>query len=239
MRLCLPDGRMMPASGQVPVRASRSVLQANTPECQMNATYGRSSPGSSASANLQQCLENRLVALMAGRGSRLYDLTWKLWDMPSGPPICALRASGRRTSDNDCTSWPSPIASGNHNDATGSSYCYANVITLKLPGAAKLATWPTPNTPSGGPNSKATETHRGGRDLDGTVLLAGLASWATPDGPARITTSGEILIGSDALMDGGGRLNPAHSRWLMGYPRAWDACTVMAMPLSRRSRRRS
>jgi hypothetical protein len=37
--------------------------------------------------------------------------------------------------------------------------------------------WPTPNTPSGGPNTKSTETHTGGMDLDGAVLLA---SWGTP-----------------------------------------------------------
>jgi hypothetical protein len=37
--------------------------------------------------------------------------------------------------------------------------------------------WPTPNTPSGGPNTKSTETHTGGIDLDGAVQLA---AWATP-----------------------------------------------------------
>lgn len=43
---------------------------------------------------------------MAGRGSPLYALTWKHWDMPSGPPICALRASGRRISGSGSTGWP-------------------------------------------------------------------------------------------------------------------------------------
>ena len=40
-----------------------------------------------------------------------------------------------------------------------------------------LAGWPTPNTPSGGPNVKPTATHTGGMDLDGAVTLAG---WTTP-----------------------------------------------------------
>lgn len=35
--------------------------------------------------------------------------------------------------------------------------------------------WPTPNTPSGGPNTKSTATHTGGNDLDGAVL-----NWPTP-----------------------------------------------------------
>jgi hypothetical protein len=30
--------------------------------------------------------------------------------------------------------------------------------------------WPTPNTPSGGPNTESTESHTGGMDLDGAVL---------------------------------------------------------------------
>lgn len=44
-----------------------------------------------------------------------------------------------------------------------------------LTGATK--TWATPNTPSGGPNTKSTLTHTGGLDLDGQVLL-----WKTPHG---------------------------------------------------------
>jgi hypothetical protein len=37
--------------------------------------------------------------------------------------------------------------------------------------------WPTPNTPSGGPNAKSTPKHTGGMDLEGA---ASLASWPTP-----------------------------------------------------------
>lgn len=47
---------------------------------------------------------------MAAYGSPEYALTWKHWDMEQGPPICALRASPRRTSDSACSGWPSPAA---------------------------------------------------------------------------------------------------------------------------------
>src|SRR5690606_30918302 len=90
------------------VLASLSPRQALEKGLMTKDTYGRTGDGSSTSAALQSSLESRLRAKMAGRGAPEYVLTWKHWDMQSGPPICALRASARRTSDNDCTGWPTP-----------------------------------------------------------------------------------------------------------------------------------
>ncbi|KAF2282467.1 hypothetical protein GH714_044073 [Hevea brasiliensis] len=66
------------------------------------------------------------------------------------------------------------------------------------------------------------------------------AGWAAAiTQPIRITASGQMLTGSDAGMESSGQLNPAHSRWLMGFPPEWDACAVTAMPSSRKSLRNS
>lgn len=44
------------------------------------------------------------------------------------------------------------------------------------------------------------------------------------ENPARQTASGQRLTGSEAKIGCGGQLNPAHPRWLMGLPPAWDDC---------------
>ena len=95
--------------------------------------------------------------------------------------------------------------------------------------AQALAGWPTPKVADNKGNTyEATENRRS--ELRKTAHLA--------RGPARLTSRGLLLTGSTAGMESGGQLNPAHSRWLMGYPPEWDDCAVTAMPSSRRSRKK-
>jgi hypothetical protein len=96
--------------GRVHVRANLSARQAKALGLLMSGTYGQPSTILSESAALTQLLANRLQAKTALLGSTLYKLTWKERVTPSGQLIPALRASVRRTSDNDSIGWPTPTA---------------------------------------------------------------------------------------------------------------------------------
>ena len=66
--------------------------------------------------------------------------------------------------------------------------------------------WPTPNTPSGGPNATSTPNHTGGMDLEGTVTLVG---WRTPNatdgtngGPNARDSGGAPHLSGEAQLAG-------------------------------------
>jgi len=138
--------------------------------------------------------------------------------MPAREPICALRASVRRTSGNGCTGWPTPkVASGDYQYSNGDH----SKPALNLAGVAKLAGWVTPQA----------------RDANGVTQ-----NFCRPDKPKDDSladqTLGLILSGTTAetARPAASRLNPRFSLWLMGYPAEWACSGERAMQSCRKSR---
>ena len=165
--------------GQGAALASLSARQAKALGLLTSGTYGRTSTGLSNSAALQSSLASRLQARTASLGSTLYRLTWKDRATPAGQLIPALRASARRTSDSDCTGWPTPTT----RDWKDGAECENVSINSLLGRAVWLAGWPTPTAALA---DKGVRTFEGGLieamrnhgpDLAAAACLAG---WPTP-----------------------------------------------------------
>ena len=74
-----------------------------------------------ASFQFQESLTSALKQRMNLHASPEYALTWKTWGMPSGPPICRLRASARRMSANACGGLQLPSLNANEWKGAGRS----------------------------------------------------------------------------------------------------------------------
>lgn len=161
-----------------------SVLIASTHGSLMGATFGRNSIDSFAtveawSGHLQQSLESRLVERMARFGSLEYGLRWKELDMVLGHPICALRASARRTSGKGFTGWVSPTA---QDHSRGDKPPRPHDTGVPLSQQATLSPWPTPSSRDwkDSPGMATTGTNPDGSErtrLDQLARVASLAGW--------------------------------------------------------------
>jgi hypothetical protein len=216
--------------------------------------------------------------------------TMKVIVSPGGRMIPAIRASERRTGDKGCSGWRTPHAPDRNHEASRVEQVMDRMAKghmLTLDNQALLAAWPTPRTPTGGPETAQRKqelgrTESGGGDLaavanlaawptpntmeggqtsrggkrKGEALMGGLVGWPTPvagdadhDGPNARDSNGRWHMGalvpgpaSTSCPAGTGRrgvLRPGHSRWLMGYPAAWDSCGATGIASARNLRHSS
>lgn len=249
-------GQTMKPCGPDLVLANLSARQALERGLMTKDTYGHTSDGSLTNADLSPSLASRLRAVTDVNGSPEYVLTWTYWDMPQGPPIYALLASGRRTSGNGFFGWPTPDCpnggrSVSHVDTWRGNTPYNKAgkkIQTDLQFAARLAGYPTPRAEDA--ESSGKRHSRGASDTL-TAVTRDIAGYPTPTSPVntdghqagnnRYVTKmmreaiGQMPSGSEASTEKRGALNPALSRWLQGYPAEWDSCGATAMQSSRKS----
>lgn len=258
-------GQRTSPSGRRVALVSHSVQPDAAAALTTPATFGPLFAGSSPSAALQSSLANRLRAAQDLNGSPEFAMTWREWDMPSGPPICRLRALARRTSDSGCSGWPTPDAQAMNDGADPVKHA-ARMKRLKakhnngngagatLAIAAATVPWPTPNARDGDKGQAKMRTDGGQINLSG--IAAATVPWATPTAKNAPYTYGrgkkenryEQLEGqargvtpesspAETAKPAGYRLNPSFSRWLMGYGVEWLWCVPHSNPAPRSKKR--
>ena len=213
--------------------ASPSVLRDSNKGPTTTDIYGPSGSALSASADLTQSLANRLQANLQTSGSFLYRLTWKEKAIGSGRSIYRLVASAHRTSDSGVGSWPTPIKSDASDAARTttvsqkwkSDHVQASSHTALDIARLIMSHWATPTTrdyKGAGPD---------GRVRDGVLQMDSV--------DRQVVGIGQMPTTSLASTINRGQLNPAHTRWLMGYPAEWDDSAPTETLSSLKRRRQS
>lgn len=186
-----PDGPKTEKCGLEVARVNRSPRRGKGKGKPTTDICGQSSTGSSASVNLQRRLASKLQAKMDSHGTPEYTLTWKDRVTPSGVRICALRASGRKTTRKSgkqgCgpTSWQKDSMQLATAGPTSFAILPSGLAGLLsgLPISDNACSgWPTPDTHQcGGAQNplKRKEGNHGVRLQDAAIGI--LAGFPTPD----------------------------------------------------------
>jgi hypothetical protein len=165
------------------------------------------------------------------------------WPTPASRDYKGESGSGRQERKGDpadtvpnaaaLAGWPTPAQTDHKGGYQGGRIRDGKLSTDRLDVTAQIAGWPTPvrvdAASSARTTTEAQKWQTDSRDAEFHTLLDAARLAVDHSGPARLTATGEMLIGSSAAMESGGQLNPAHPRWLMGLPPVWDACAVTAM----------
>jgi len=209
------DGQTISQCGQQVYPVNHSAQPVKVLGKPTNDTCCRTSSNLSGSADLTLSLVSKLKERLPTGGSMIYKQQWKQKTTPSGIAYWAHTASARRTSDNDCTGWPTPKTVDENNSRTCRPQEYSARQMARENCSSELAHY-AQHLAAGYQTPKASD---------------GL--WSTPRTTGRpmhkathLQTQAISLFGSNAETGNSGQLNPAFSRWLMGFPVEWCIAAI-------------
>lgn len=258
-----PESPQLDLFGQVLAPAKISATPANRKALKVIGIYGRSSFGSSASADLSESLANRLARRLDTVGSTVYRQIWRRKVTPLGRQYSEHIALARTTSGRDCTGWPTPNLADYNTSRCSDPQEYStkrlarpNACSQLADTAQALVGWPTPSATK---NTKNSEDPKGMKENGVQSSLADaawLAGWLTPsaneDAAGNPGAKTQAMLGSQAKLAisgptpdpisaktaSGGVLNPAFSRWLQSFPEAWCQAAILAYRAMQTPRRK-
>ena len=179
-------------------------------------TSGRCSSISSASADLQWSLENRLARQLKPAGSTIYGLTWKRKATPQQWSYCQLAASVPRTKGTDSgqlqSGWLTPTTS-DMNGVRKMDGKRSGVLNTQAQSA-----WPTPMTSDNRDRGSFDDPSIQRRMRMGKSIELSMLAHVVTSGKEANTYTAET---GKAVKY---QLNPRFSLWLQGYPIEWAYC---------------
>ncbi len=259
LQLDLLGGPTTGNCGPAAPRASRFPSRVKEKPRMTIGTCGPTSFASSVPDGPLSSWESRLRRRLARTGSTECLLTWKESTTPAGRPLSRLVPSTRPTAGTGSGLWPTPAARDWRSEKATDEFYQAWAASPKgktLPMTIALAMWATPTSLAPAKNGNNEAGNSAGLVAIRAHAMAAMWPTATatdasrgmlpprpqdtgvPLNQAVALATGVNADGSSATTEKPGALNPAFVCWLMGFPAAWDACAPMAMPSSRKSRRK-
>lgn len=253
MQLDWLDGLTTDQCGQEVLPASHSQQQENNKEQTMSDTYGPSGSISSASANLQSFLENRLAQRLHTAGLTPCKPIWNRVITPVGRSLYRLTLSEPSIDVTDSGLWPTPTR---HNAQENGYPAELKRKTIPLGAMNHIINWPTPLASDtrnrGGFDSNSVKRRMQiGKSIELSMMVQ-VAVWPTPTTQSNVQikgqyskTTGTTLAGAaqglnqssaEIIKSDISQLNPRFSLWLMGYPIEWAYCAEQVTLSSRKSR---